>query len=93
MDRLQRNADSQLYIVEADKNARIRAELLNLISTMDYSHKHNVIRSSRLQGTGKWFLEHREYGEWRRGLSKTNVLWCPGIHGSGKTFLMSVMAD
>ena len=92
MDRLQQSADSQLHIVEADKKAKVRAELLDWISILDYSHKHNITRSNRVQGTGSWFLEHQEYGEWRRGLSKTNILWCPGIQGSGKTFLTSVMA-
>ncbi|KAI9155586.1 putative ankyrin repeat protein [Paramyrothecium foliicola] len=76
---LQRNADGQVYIVEANKKPKGRPELLDWISTLDYTHKHNTTCSNRVQGTGAWFLEHPEYGEWRRGLSQTNILWCPGI--------------
>lgn len=94
MDRLHQSAVTQLRIAEDSQKAEaraFRAALLDWISTMDYSHKHNSILSTRVEGTGKWILSHPDYLEWRNGLAGSNFLWFPGSPGSGKTYLASVV--
>ncbi|KAF2228718.1 hypothetical protein EV356DRAFT_537864 [Viridothelium virens] len=39
--------------------------------------------------TGKWFLDSQNFTQWREG--KFRKLWCPGIHGAGKTVLTSIV--
>ena len=47
--------------------------------------------SRREEGTGLWFLEAPKFISWIVGNSPT--LWCPGIPGSGKTILTSMVVD
>ncbi|KEF53021.1 uncharacterized protein A1O9_10929 [Exophiala aquamarina CBS 119918] len=42
-------------------------------------------------GTGTWFLQDQIFLDWLNGTMK--VLWCPGIPGSGKTVISSVVVD
>jgi hypothetical protein len=37
--------------------------------------------------TGKWFLEDSRYMRWKHGNLSSNVLWCYGNLGSGKTVM------
>jgi hypothetical protein len=55
---------------------------------MKHDQKHSRIRESRTENTGSWLLQTTEYLVWRDDLSTANLLWCPGIQGSGKTTLV-----
>ncbi|KAJ7882005.1 hypothetical protein B0H14DRAFT_2565530 [Mycena olivaceomarginata] len=50
----------------------------------DMKRKQHETHQLRMEGTGKWFLEHKEYLEW-----KTNgrTLWVEGPSGTGKSVL------
>ncbi|KAK3935253.1 hypothetical protein QBC46DRAFT_462179 [Diplogelasinospora grovesii] len=45
----------------------------------------------RQPGTGQWFLDSEEYRAWLQTAGET--LFCPGIPGSGKTILTSIVVD
>lgn len=42
-------------------------------------------------GTGKWFLDTKEFEAWLKGEGK--ILFCPGIPGAGKTMMASIVID
>ncbi len=43
------------------------------------------------EGTGTWFLEREDFQTWVS--SEEAMLWCPGILGTGKTFLASIVVE
>jgi Cdc6-like AAA superfamily ATPase len=45
----------------------------------------------RQAGTGEWFLKSTPFIEWLEGKKKT--LFCPGIPGTGKTMIASIVVD
>lgn len=69
-----------------------RKNKLSQLTTIDFEAYHADIRSRRAAGTGEWFLECAQFTSWRRHES-SSVLWCPGIPGSGKTILSSLVID
>lgn len=77
----------QTQILEDDASAKRRHEILHWLSKLDHEQKHHAVRSQRVQDTGKWLLKRIEYSVWRDGAYGSNVLWCHGIQGSGKTIL------
>ncbi len=52
-------------------------------------HQHRTALSMRHEETGQWFLESPEFQQWKDGEGQT--LFCPGIPGSGKTTLTSIV--
>jgi hypothetical protein len=77
----------QSQIIEDDKLARLKDLILSWISETDYGQKHHSVRQPRVEGTGGWLLDHREFLSWRDGTAVSNVLWCHGLQGSGKSVL------
>ena len=45
------------------------------------------------EGTGEWILHEPEFKKWASGHSKSPILWCPGLPGSGKTTTFSIAID
>ena len=76
---------------EAEKKihaADERVKILEWISRFDHEERHHDLRSQRLEGTGKWFLDERLYQRWRdEPQLHGNTLLCQGIQGSGKSVL------
>jgi hypothetical protein len=70
---------------------RKREEVLLWLSTFEYQRKHNDVCARRFPGTGQWLLERDEFLNWRDDPQSSNVLWCHGIPGAGKTVLSSVV--
>ncbi|KAL3448908.1 hypothetical protein BJX65DRAFT_317173 [Aspergillus insuetus] len=70
-----------------------RKEILDWIAPPEQEQRHSFVTGSRVQGTGRWLLEHSKYTEWCDDLTKSNVLWCYGMEGSGKTVLMSPLVE
>jgi hypothetical protein len=53
-------------------------EILNWLSTYDFSLKYSALRQARAKDTGLWLLRDPSFREWERGESG-HVLWCHGI--------------
>ena len=71
------------------KNSRANAErekLLDWVTTINHKQKHYDICRDRIDGTGQWILDDRNFVAWREALN-SSVLWCHGIQGSGKSIL------
>ena len=65
------------------------AQVMHWLSSLEPNDRHQDMRTNRLDGVGDWFLETREFREWRGsedGADKA-VLFCPGNPGVGKTYL------
>jgi len=62
-------------------------QLLDRICTFDHDEKNRKTRAGRVPETGLWLLQHEKYRGWRDGSSESNVLWCYGHPGTGKTVL------
>lgn len=89
---LQEDVRDQTRLLQDDRNAKRREHILSWISKHEHDWKHYSIRPARIGGTGDWFLERSEYVQWRDDVSTSNVLWCHGIQGSGKTVIAYVIA-
>ncbi|OPB40228.1 hypothetical protein A0O28_0003070 [Trichoderma guizhouense] len=63
-------------------------EVLDWLTTVDYSLQHSNYVKKRQPGTGKWLLDTQEFKDLKSGNKKTLV--CRGIPGAGKTILTSV---
>ena len=60
-------------------------QVLDWLSSNDYSRKHRDIRARRLFGTGKWLLDCEKFQAWLNHTS--SVLLCTGGPGVGKSVL------
>jgi hypothetical protein len=80
----------QNQALQDDRNEKSRELVLSWISKTDHDQKHTSVRQPRVTGTGGWLLEHSEFLKWQDGSSGSNVLWCHGIQGSGKSVLTYV---
>ena len=77
----------QSHMLEDDKIARMKDVILSWISETDFEQKHHFVRQPRVEGTGGWLLDQREFLSWEDGTAVSNVLWCHGLQGSGKSVL------
>ncbi|RQM05139.1 hypothetical protein DH86_00003148, partial [Scytalidium sp. 3C] len=80
-------------LLQDDRNSRTRINILDWISKLDHNLKHNFVRLPRVEGSGGWLLERKEYVSWKDGDAGSNILWCHGIQGSGKSVLTSIIID
>jgi hypothetical protein len=65
-----------------------RTKILDWISTIKHQQKHHDICKLRVDGTGEWLLHEGNFERWTNAIQpSTNILWCHGIQGSGKTML------
>ncbi|KAM6506078.1 hypothetical protein FSOLCH5_014260 [Fusarium solani] len=60
---------------------------------MDYTKSHETARETRTEGTGRWLLSDKMYHKWFEIDRSSNVLYCTGRPGSGKTVLTSLVVD
>ena len=59
------------------------------LSPLEPNNRHQGVRTDQFDGVGDWFLETREFREWRSsevGAEKA-ILFCSGNPGVGKTYL------
>ncbi|KAE9382078.1 hypothetical protein N431DRAFT_317626, partial [Stipitochalara longipes BDJ] len=70
---------------------RMDQEILDWLGPLNPTAKQADILSRRQPGTGNWMTEHAVFKEWLEGAR--NRLWCPGMHGAGKTVLTAVIID
>ncbi|KAJ8129558.1 hypothetical protein O1611_g4075 [Lasiodiplodia mahajangana] len=64
-------------------------KILDWLSPTDYGLQQTDLSRRHQSGTGQWLLESTDYQAWIKEPNKT--LFCPGIPGSGKTFLTSIV--
>ena len=76
--------------ISQDRDRRKNA--LSQLTAIDFEANHADIASRRANQTGGWFLESAQFTSWCRHES-SSTLWCPGIPGSGKTILSSLVID
>ncbi|RSL62863.1 hypothetical protein CEP54_005527 [Fusarium duplospermum] len=68
--------------------------VLAWLSNMKFEDTHRAILSKRHPSTGQWFLDKDEFIQWRDGGSETtSALWCPGMPGTGKIVISSVVIN
>ena len=65
-----------------------RIEFMHWIANIDYEEDHERISSKRHPGTGDWMIQKEEFQAWFKNPS-SQLLWCYGKPGSGKTVLAS----
>ncbi|KAI0385877.1 hypothetical protein F5Y04DRAFT_268633 [Hypomontagnella monticulosa] len=67
------------------------AKLHAWLSPPDPSTNYSRALEYRHSGTGKWFLESRQYSSWKR--KRNSFLWLNGKSGCGKTILASTIIE
>ena len=70
---------------------REQQAVLDWLTTVDYSSQQNDFIARRQEGTGEWFVESDEFQQWEN--NKRRILFYPGIPGSGKTMMVSIVVD
>ncbi|KFY91698.1 hypothetical protein V500_04517 [Pseudogymnoascus sp. VKM F-4518 (FW-2643)] len=65
--------------------------ILEWLTTIDYAPQQSDFISRRQTGTGQWLLDSTEFQLWLT--TEKQTLFCPGIPGSGKTILTSIVID
>lgn len=62
-------------------------QFLSWLSPLNFEDRHKNLLSIRTKGSGTWLVGHELFKKWEH--EDQNILWCPGIPGSGKTFATS----
>ncbi|KPM37848.1 hypothetical protein AK830_g8693 [Neonectria ditissima] len=68
-----------------------RMAIIDWLTPIDYASEQSDFISRRESGTGQWFLDSPEFKTWIE--TKNQTLFCPGIPGTGKTILTSVVVE
>jgi hypothetical protein len=84
-------AEKDIGIIKQRQLAREQQDILDWITPIDYGPQQSDVFKRREPGTGGWFLSSEIYQIWLNGSKET--LFCPGIPGSGKTILTSILVD
>ena len=66
-------------------------KILDWLTPINYGPQQSDYLKRRQPGTGQWLLESREFQAWLN--TSKQSLFCPGIPGSGKTILTSIVVD
>jgi len=66
-----------------------RSQLLNWLSPLEPSLRHQDVRERRVGHIGEWLIQSEEFRRWRglSGEGDSAVLFCRGGPGVGKTFI------
>ena len=67
-----RNKQEGTYFFQTELTRLVkeRLDILNWLSPETFSDTYDTIRSSRLKGSGKWFLDSNRFQDWVKGNSK-----------------------
>ncbi|CVL03425.1 uncharacterized protein FPRN_11766 [Fusarium proliferatum] len=63
-------------------------EILDWFAPSDNGSRQSSLLDRHEEGTCEWFLVSAEFQEWIK--SEGRILFCPGLPGTGKTFLVSI---
>jgi hypothetical protein len=75
---------------ERDGQDDLRRRIADWICAEDSEQKHRTMQSIRVPDTGTWLLENEAFRRWEAREGSSNVFWCHGHPGSGKTVLTFV---
>ncbi|RYP77344.1 hypothetical protein DL771_001139 [Monosporascus sp. 5C6A] len=89
--RLQDGLDRLQNHQEAREDANERKAILDWLTPIDFASQQSDFINRRQAGTGQWLLDSAEFQTWLRTDKQT--LFCPGIPGSGKTILTSIVIE
>jgi len=78
IDQPLRKAFNQLDKLDAREDDRENEEFLDWISAIDYEARYEEVRSCRMNGTGKWLLDDKDFMKWQSS-SSSSLLWLSGI--------------
>ena len=78
-------------IIRSTLNSKEDLEILDWLTPVNYGPEHSDYFNRRQPGTGQWLLETNEFRQWVGCRKQT--LFCPGIPGSGKTMLTSIVIN
>jgi Cdc6-like AAA superfamily ATPase len=82
--------DNVVELVRHQENQK-NITILNWLTPIDFvSQQHDFI-TRRQEGTGQWLLESAEFKAWME--TERQTLFCPGMPGTGKTILTSIVVE
>lgn len=64
-------------------------DILDWFGPSDNGSRQSFLLDRHEEGTCKWFLASAKFQEWIK--SQGRILFCPGLPGAGKTFLVSIV--
>ncbi|THZ83652.1 hypothetical protein D6C84_04762, partial [Aureobasidium pullulans] len=70
------------------EQVKAREEVLHWLSPHNFEHKQNETFKTKHQGTGDWLLQTEEFSNWEKATT-SQLLWCHGKPGAGKSVLAS----
>ncbi|THW51216.1 hypothetical protein D6D21_01581 [Aureobasidium pullulans] len=70
------------------EQVKAREEFLRWLSPHNFEHKQNEIFKTKHQGTGDWLLQTEQFSNWEKAAT-SQLLWCHGKPGAGKSVLAS----
>ncbi|THX58120.1 hypothetical protein D6D06_03221, partial [Aureobasidium pullulans] len=70
------------------EQVKAREEFLRWLSPHNFEHKQNETFKTKHQGTGDWLLQTEEFSNWEKATT-SQLLWCHGKPGAGKSVLAS----
>jgi len=90
--KLQLAVQDQTQRLEGQRNDRTKQRILEWIYSGKQHQRHHAIQTLRVKDTGGWLLQRPEFLRWKDGVDSSpgrlsNVLWCYGCPGTGKTML------
>lgn len=80
-------------LAELREQERRTTDILDWLAPVSSLHKHRDLQIKRAEGTGKWFLEHRDFRSWVEDNTGEHDLLCIGAPGAGKSILCSLVVD
>ncbi|KIW65653.1 hypothetical protein PV04_07893 [Phialophora macrospora] len=80
-------------LAELREQERRTTDILDWLAPVSSLHKHRDLQVRRAEGTGRWFLEHRDFLDWIDDRSTSHDLLCVGGPGAGKSILCSHIVD
>lgn len=80
-------------LAELREQERRTTDILDWLAPTSSLHKHRDLQVRRAEGTGRWFLEHRDFLDWIDDASTSHDLLGVGGPGAGKSVLASHIID
>src|SRR3569833_2827543 len=63
------------------------------LTALDFEQTQCSTLAKRVDGTSDWILQHPNFTRWVAGRSRTPVLWCHGLAGTGKSVGTAIAID
>ncbi|KAH7108965.1 hypothetical protein EDB81DRAFT_769315 [Dactylonectria macrodidyma] len=79
-----------MNFVHSNEDDKTRSHILQTLHTSPYLDRKNR-NPDRVPGTCEWFVDHRNFQQWRD--NKSRMLWVSANPGSGKSVLAKYLVD